>query len=171
MKDKMDRSPDRKRAAIVAIAVASLFLAVGNHASAKKASNENADGKADNSGRQLASVVPGMPRPQPVNVMPAVVKKNKEAAANSNREIRVPIPKSVDEAADVIWVTARKVGKEGEKKAGQVVKWFAALWKQMNSHPTITPAGSPYVFQNAPSTHGAKLYFTHEGRLKTVVKR
>jgi len=128
----------------------------------------------DNSGRQIAAVIPGMPRPITITVPNMAPKSSVKPAApivqTSGRTTTITVPKSLEEAADAAWVASNKFAKTSYKKVMEVWKWVAAWYKQNNSAPIATPAGSPYV--QGPVQHTPhQLYYTNEGRLKTVVKR
>lgn len=155
-------------------AVAVVACLVGVVAVSPDALAKLVDKDGDNSGRQIAIVMPGMPKPSvltPVkNVSPAGKSKaSTPIIQTSGRTVKITVPKTVDEAADAAWVTGNKLFKEGSKKAAEIQKWAIAWYKQNNSMPMATPAGSPYA--QVPAGHVHQLYYTNEGRLKTVVKR
>ncbi|MBA3858273.1 MAG: hypothetical protein C0507_15320 [Cyanobacteria bacterium PR.3.49] len=128
---------------------------------------------SDNSGRQIAAVIPGMPRPITIAVPNLAPKPANKAAApliqNHGRTTTITVPKSLEEAADAAWVVSNKFAKASYQKVMEVWKWVAAWYKQNHSPPIATPMGSPYV--QGPVHHEHQLYYTNEGRLKTVVKR
>lgn len=130
--------------------------------------------QSDNSGRQIAAVIPGMPHPITITVpsMPSPASiKHKETTPiiqTEGRTTTITVPKSLEEAADAAWVAGNKVVKTSYQKIMEVWKWLAAWYKQNHSMPMATPVGSPYV--QGPVNHSHQLYFTNEGRLKTVVK-
>ena len=129
------------------------------------------DRQSDNSGRQIAAVIPGMPHPITITVPNLVPGTHHKASPpliqTQGRTTTITVPKSVEEAADMAWVASNKFAKASYQKAMEVWKWLAAWYKQHHSMPMATPIGSPYV--QAPVHH--QLYYTHEGRLKTVVKQ
>ncbi len=141
-------------------------LIAGQQAFAKQAD------KSDNSGRQIAAVIPGMPRPITItvpNMAPSQHYKSSTPLIQTHgRTTTITVPKSVEEAADMAWVASNKFAKASYQKATEIWKWLAAWYKQNHSMPVATPMGSPYV--QGP-IHNHKLYFTQEGRLKTVVKQ
>ncbi len=128
--------------------------------------------KSDNSGRQIAAVIPGIPRPITItvpNMAPSQhFKSSTPLIQTHGRTTTITVPKSVEEAADMAWVASNKFAKASYQKAAEIWKWLAAWYKQNHSMPVATPMGSPYV--QGP-VHNHKLYFTQEGRLKTVVKQ
>lgn len=134
---------------------------------------KHADRKSDNSGRQIAAVIPGMPHPITItvpNLAPAPARKpSPPLIQTQGRTTTITVPKSVEEAADMAWVASNKFAKASYQKAMEVWKWLAAWYKQHNSMPMATPIGSPYVPGAVPDAH--QLYYTSEGRLKTVVKQ
>lgn len=91
------------------------------------------------------------------------------------RKVTIKIPPTVDEAADFCVQTGNRMGKVATDKAREVSNWLGVFAKQMNSAPTVTPAGSPYETQ-APLKFGPvrfnnKPWFMPDGRLKTLVQR
>lgn len=149
--------------------VASSLFAVaigGQHVLAK-----HVDNGSDNNGRQIAAVIPGMPRPITISVpnLPSGQTKMTPIVQTHGRKTTITVPKSVEEVVDAAWVASNKFAKASYQKVTEVWKWLVAWYKQNHSAPVITPAGSPYV--QGPVTHSQQLYYTHEGRLKTVVKR
>jgi hypothetical protein len=160
----------RRDTAVAVLACLVGVCAVSPNALAKLVDKE----AGDNSGRQIAIVMPEMPKPSMLlpakNVSPpGKSKPSSPLIQTSGRMVKITVPKTVDEAADAAWVTSNKLYKEGCKKAAEIQKWAIAWYKQNNSMPMATPAGSPYA--QVPSGHVHQLYYTHEGRLKTVVKR
>ncbi len=119
---------------------------------------------ADNSGRQLAVAVPTVPHIVKVpNLSARAVKK-----AKKDQVISITVPASVDETADVCRVGFKRVSVVGQQKAKELCQWALAVHKQMTQTPMMTPLGGPYP---TPTYAQTKLYYTNEGRLKTVVKR
>ncbi len=144
---------------------------------AQPALAKHVDSQSDNSGRQIAAVIPGMPHPititvpnlpNPVN--PAAIKHTSTPIVQTQgRTTTITVPKSLEEAADAAWVAGNKVVKTSYQKIMEIWKWLAAYYKQNHCVPMATPVGSPYV--QGPVNHAHQLYFTNEGRLKTVVKQ
>jgi hypothetical protein len=112
----------------------------------------------------------------------------------SGNNITVRVPASIDAAIDDAQVVSRQLGKcasRGITGASRVMDLMVLYFKQCSSTTTITPAGYPYAeksssahavdmhslnmpaFSLPPTTiaSGHKLYFTQEGRLKSVVTR
>ena len=134
---------------------------------------KHVDRQSDNSGRQIAAVIPGMPHPITIavpNLAPGPHHKSSPPLIQTQgRTTTITVPKSVEEAADMAWVASNKIAKASYQKAMEVWKWLAAWYKQHHSMPMATPVGSPYVQGAVPHAH--QLYYTKEGRLKTVVKQ
>ena len=130
------------------------------------------DRPSDNDRRQIAAVIPGMPRPITITVPNMAPSTHQRAAApiiqTQGRTTTITVPKSLEEAADAAWVAGNRFAKVSYQKVMEVWKWLAGLYKQNHSMPMATPVGSPYI--QGPVNHGHQLYFTNEGRLKTVVK-
>ncbi len=138
----------------------------------QQAHAKQVDKPSDNDHRQIAAVIPGMPRPITITVPNMAPSTHQRAAApiiqTQGRTTTITVPKSLEEAADAAWVAGNKFAKASYQKVTEVWKWLAGLYKQNHSMPMATPVGSPYV--QGPVNHGHQLYFTNEGRLKTVVK-
>lgn len=124
---------------------------------------------SDNSGRQLAVAFPMIPHSTNVKV-PTISSKTaaKPNAAKKSQVIKITVPASVDETADVCKVGLKRVSIVGQQKAKELCQWALAFHKQMTQSPVMTPLGGPYP---TPSYAQTKLFYTNEGRLKTVVKR
>ena len=103
---------------------------------------------------------------------------------SSKNNITVRVPASVDEAIEDAQVFTRHLGRaanNGYQGASRFVALIAQYIRQWSgaSSPAITPASSPYVQQSyfagpLPATTvaaGHKIYYTAEGRLKSVVDR
>lgn len=131
---------------------------------------KHVDKQAGNDHRQIAAVIPGMPRPITITVPNMAPSQQPRATTpivqTQGRTTTITVPKSLEEAADAAWVAGNKFAKVSYQKVMEVWKWLAAWYKQNHSMPMATPVGSPYV--QGPVNH--QLYFTNEGRLKTVVK-
>lgn len=133
---------------------------------------KHVDKQSDNDRRQIAAVIPGMPRPITITVPNMAPSQHPKTSTpiiqTQGRTTTITVPKSLEEAADAAWVAGNKFAKASYQKVMEVWKWLAAWYKQNHSMPMATPMGSPYV--QGPVNHGHQLYFTNEGRLKTVVK-
>lgn len=107
-------------------------------------------------------------------------KKDLSIEANGSN-ITVRVPASVDDAIADVQVVSRQMSKyasKGVTGVSRFVDLMVLYFRQLTGHTTITPAGYPYVdkasFIPAPPTtvaSGHKLYYTGEGRLKSVVTR
>jgi hypothetical protein len=113
--------------------------------------------------------------------LPTFDKKNLSFETRGNN-ITVRVPPSVDAVIDDAQVVTRHLGKmaaNGAAGAGRLVNMLVLYFKQWTGTTTITPGGYPYVEKSShalyqpPTTiaSGHKLYFTGEGRLKSVVSR
>ncbi|HEY9731316.1 MAG TPA: hypothetical protein V6C89_05355 [Drouetiella sp.] len=122
---------------------------------------------SDNSGRQLAVALPLIPH-HAVPKLPISNKAPNKPAAGKSQVIKITVPASVDETADVCKVGLKRVSVVGQQKAKELCQWALAFHKQMTQTPIMTPLGGPYP---TPTYAQTKLYYTNEGRLKTVVKR
>ncbi len=170
------------------------------NATAKTTGTKKALGKAkaaskiqevDNSGRKLALSIPGIGTAN-ISLTPAsniiatpAVKTSVKAPTSayaisrSGNNITVKVPETVDEAFDYAHIASKQVGKlanEGGTQFTNFAKWIGIYIKQLSHTPTVTPSGYPYMTSKtvqAPTqiAAGQKLYFTNEGRLKTVVQR
>jgi len=111
----------------------------------------------------------------------SAAKKDISFVANGGN-ITVRVPDSVDAAIEDLQTVSRQVGKiasKGMYGAGHFVDMIVQYVKQWTGNSTITPGGYPYVEKAsafpapAPGTFGGphRLYYTGEGRLKSVVTR
>ncbi len=121
---------------------------------------------SDNSGRQLAVAFPVIPHT--LNVKVPTINSTVSRASKKNQVIKITVPASVDETADVCRVGLNRVSVVGQQKAKELCTWALAFHKQMTQSPMMTPIGGPYP---TPAYAQTKLFYTNEGRLKTVVKR
>ena len=124
----------------------------------------------DNSGRQLAVAFPIIPHTMYVR-MPSPLNSriiNKSSSYRKDQVIKITVPASVDEAADVCTVGFKRFSVVGQEKAKELCRWALAFHKQMTQTPMMTPLGGPY---STPSIAQTKLWYMPDGRLKTVVKR
>lgn len=120
---------------------------------------------SDNSGKRLAIATPVVPMTN-VKVPGSVVHPVKSTP--KKQVITITVPASVDETADVCRVGLKRFSAVGQQKAKELCQWAMAFHKQMTQTPVMTPLGGPYP---TPASAQTKLYYTSEGRLKTVVKR
>ncbi|CAN5703090.1 hypothetical protein BH10CYA1_BH10CYA1_05650 [soil metagenome] len=121
---------------------------------------------SNNSGRQLAIAFPVIPHT--LNVKVPTVNSTVSKTPKKNQVIKITVPASVDETADVCRVGLNRVSLVGQQKAKELCTWALAFHKQMTQSPMMTPIGGPYP---TPAYAQTKLFYTNEGRLKTVVKR
>jgi len=124
---------------------------------------------------------PLAPGRQVVLGQPTFEKKNLSIETRGNN-ITVRVPPSIDAVIDDAQVVTRHLGKmaaNGAAGAGRIVNMIVLYLKQWTGTTTVTPGGYPYVEKSShtlyqpPTTiaSGHKLYFTGEGRLKSVVSR
>jgi hypothetical protein len=88
--------------------------------------------------------------------------------------------KQMAELTDAVTVTARRVSKEGSKQFAQLTRWFALLWKQQTTPPTMTPSAGPALSTQNDSIRSYRgqpmrsvtakhpLWLLTDGRMKTV---
>ncbi len=112
---------------------------------------------------------------------PTFDKKNLSIETRGNN-ITVRVPPSLDAVIDDAQVVTRHLGKmaaNGAAGASRLVNMLVLYFKQWTGTTTITPGGYPYVEKSSQALYqppttiasGHKLYFTGEGRLKSVVSR
>lgn len=122
---------------------------------------------ADNSGRQMAVAFPLIPHTMSVR-SPLESRVIGKTAHKKDQVIKITVPATVDEATDVCTVGFKRFSVVGQQKAKELCQWALAFHKQMTQTPMMTPLGGPYP---TPSYAESNLFYTSEGRLKTVVKR
>jgi hypothetical protein len=127
-----------------------------DHASLRPQSNNN--------GRQIAIALPKSKKSESTDHKLSSAKPLSASAASGSRDI--------DEALDVVSVTAKKLAKEGGKRLGEYSRWFNALFRQQQAPPVITPAAGAYprlrLSHAEPVTPKHPLWVLPDGRLKTV---
>jgi hypothetical protein len=114
---------------------------------------------------------------------PGFEKKDLSIETRGNN-ITVRVPPSVDAAIDDAQVVSRQLGKmasNGMAGANRIFNMIVLYIKQWTGSGTITPGGYPYIEKSSPvhamnmqpleAAADHQLYFTGEGRLKTVVSR
>ncbi len=103
----------RRHILLGACLISALF--VGQQTFAKQV-----DKQSDNSGRQIAAVIPGMPRPITItvpNMAPSQHYKSSTPLIQTHgRTTTITVPKSVEEAADMAWVASNKFAKASYQK-------------------------------------------------------
>lgn len=125
----------------------------------------------DNSGRQLAMVVPPMPAAaKPVGAVPVIPPALQQKAAEMTPQLKQMAEKGTQIAQGMSGIAV--------KRAGDVMVWVNTMWQELNDTPAITPvreyrAPMPPLHSMRPmdAGQGNRLYFTNERRLKTVVAR
>jgi hypothetical protein len=167
----------RRRIALIAFPLLAVALIVGPAAAQ--------EGSRDNSGRQIAVVVPGMPNPVPVTPVAAVkaVKpvKAKESAGVKPRPLHemgasMMTPEMKD-AAQKGLVIAQGLSGVAMKRAGDIAGWVSTMYNELSeTTPVISPARefkppmpSAKSMRPLEAVPGRTLYWTNENRLKTVV--
>jgi hypothetical protein len=139
--------------------------------------------------RKLSMSVPGLGTAHVVVVPATAPGQTKPSPIQTNgNNVTVRLPSSINKAVEEGHVFTRQVGRtiaEGYKSLMQIFAAVAAYIRQWTGANTITPAGSPYINHSMtqyssnnlgplPATtqaSGHKLYYTSEGRLKSVVNR
>jgi hypothetical protein len=147
----------------VALSLLTVALSIG-----PVAAQEQEGKRRDNSGRQLAMVVPAPP-PAVARPLAAIPVGLQRKAAEMTPQVKETVEKGA--------VIVQNVSNIAVKRAGDVVVWVSTMWRELNDTPTITPvhefsAPSPPASAMHPmdADRGSRtLYFTNEHRLKTVV--
>lgn len=175
-----------------------LTVTISCFASAVYAQETESKGRRDNSGRQLAVVVPLPAVAPPVStakVKPVVldkvqVEKNEPGSSSEPQErvkaaiqslISTPVELSPEmrQAADKAAIAAEGLSKIAWRRGADLLSWVTHAWKQLNDTPRISPTTFPVIIQPPvgemkPLQEPEKtqeLYYTNEGRLKTVTGR
>jgi hypothetical protein len=124
----------------------------------------------DNSGRQLAMVVPVPPAARPVVSVPALPPAFQQKAAEMTPQLKQMVKKGTQLAQGASSIAA--------KRAGDVCVWVSTMWHELNDTPQITPVREfstpmPSASSMRPleANQARRLYYTNERRLKTVVGR
>lgn len=129
-----------------------------------------AEGKRDNSGRQLAVVVPGMPHPTPLPTVHYGAKvsdlssggdrsssdsfksstnplwtQSDRADASKNRGPRVisaptELSPEIKQAVEKGAMAAQGLSKIAVRRASDTAAWLALLWREMNEYPRVSPS-------------------------------
>jgi len=175
------------------------ILTVTSCCFASAAYSQEAEGPArrDNSGRQLAVVVPVVPpsaapiaKVKPVALDKHSVENNEHGSSAEPQErvkaaiqslISTPVELSPEmrQAADKAAIAAEGLTKIAWRRGADLVSWVSHAWKQLNDSPRITPNLAPVIVQPPvgemrPLQEQDKrqtLYYTNEGRLRTVTGR
>lgn len=125
--------------------------------------------------RQLALLAPLPVKTQGLKNKPGKLSSSDKtyhlSLAEHQLDIRLKVPQDVDESLDACIVASRQVGSLISHRLNQLVSWLEALFKQLNSLPKATPAGSPYVPTSLSAPSQRAFYLTPEGRIKMVVDR
>lgn len=169
---------------LIAVSIIALAVAV-----IPVAADEQESRHRDNSGRQLAVVVPGMPhvvppptvQPVPVTAVhrwvPGQYMRKPEKPQTQTR-LPAELSPQVKEAIQKGTVVAQGFQNIAIKRAGDVAAWVTTMWQQLNDTPKFTPVSeytTPAPPINAmkpiaePTSKDRQLYYTSERRLKTVV--
>ncbi len=149
----------------------------------------------ENSGRQLAIVIPGMAHVSPVSASP--VAKASHSRTSSTRIHNLPsstrldghgfktgglspaqLSPEVKQAIEKGTVVANGLSKIAVRRAGDVATWVGTMWRQFNEVPVFSPSTefsppepptSSMRPLSEPVNRDRTLYYTSERRLKTVV--
>lgn len=152
---------------------------------------DDAQSRRDNSGRQIAIVVPGVPKAMPVapvgvmstqtsKVGGTATGKGERQSGRSSRTLSsvatpAELSPEIRQAIEKGTVWAQGFCRIATSKAGDMAAWAGTIWRQCNEMPLITPAReftAPPVGSMRPIAEPGRerrLYFTSERRLKTVV--
>ena len=150
----------------------------------------------DNSGRQIAQVMPGMPHPTAAAVSVPVTKhwapglaevsrQSQQAANVVNRRLSslstpVHLSPEARQAVRNGILAAQGMSRIALQRVNDMSTWVAVLFQTLDGVPRITPATTIAVPQmpmtemrpiNEPGKTESKLYYTSESRVRTVVGR
>lgn len=137
-----------------------------------------AQAERDNNKRQLAISVPIAPITT-IKPPTAPTRTTKTAEAVT---VGLPDMKVTPEMQKAFQDGARTAGDLSRvvfHKAADVASWMGAIWKKVDTSPTITPCGGPYSGETALGPMrpleewgpNHKLFYTNERRMKTVTNR
>lgn len=149
----------------------------------------------DNSGRQLAvaSVIPVEQKPvakgKPVGTKPKSPGVNQMLGdmrdqldghlKTLNIDMQVPeveVPAHMEKTYNSCFNTCKTAFSFAREHTNEFSTWMGRYLKQLTSPPLMTPCRSPYFSDDRVIPPGvglkhSKMFFTHDGRLKTVVNR
>lgn len=157
------------------------------------------EARRDNSGRQLAVVVPGLPHPTAIpTVHYAKVdahsattgaasfagcnKDDREEAFKGRIRSSISTPTElspeIKQAVEKGAIAAQGLSKIAVRRVSDTAAWLGMLWREMNDYPRLSP-GTPLMEPQPlgpmkPLSYSGKehkLFFTNERRIKTVVGR
>ncbi|HEY9791022.1 MAG TPA: hypothetical protein V6D22_11520 [Candidatus Obscuribacterales bacterium] len=171
-------------------------LAVAVALVALPASAEPPANTHDNSGRQIAQVIPGMPHPTatPGSVpftkrwAPGLAEVNRQPARPLNvvnrrlSSLSTPVQLSPQarQALQNGFLAAQGMSRIALKRVNDMIMWLAVLFQNLDGVPRITPATTIAIPQlpitemrpiNEPGKTESRLYYTSESRVRTVVGR
>lgn len=136
-----------------------------------------AQAERDNNKRQLAVSIPVVPTTAIRPAIPSARTKSGDATPVGLPEMKVTpeMQKAFNDGAK----TAGDLSRVVFHKAADVASWMGAVWKKIDTSPTITPCGGPYSGESALGPMrpleewgpNHKVFFTNERRMKTVVNR
>lgn len=140
-----------------------------------------AQAERDNNKRQLAVVVPVVPTATSTAIKSTAI-TIKTKTAEIEQAVRIPDFKVTPEMQKAFAESAKTAGDVGRvvfHRAADVAQWMSAVWKKIDTVPTITPAGGPHTAEASVGPMRPledwgphqKLYYTNERRLKTVTDR
>ncbi len=174
----------------IALIAAVSIAAPANADSVSKVDFKSAKSKSQVEAKQIAVSIPGLgeakiivtPKNEvksksngkPKNGRQAIAEPLINAGLSPGQNISVKVPRTVDEFVDDMDGVRRQVTKSATSvwtEVSRLLQWIGRSLKQYFTHPTITPGGYPYIEQPGQVAAGARLHFTREGRLKTVVSR
>lgn len=135
-----------------------------------------AQAERDNNKRQLAVSIPVAP--VTTTIKPAAVPvraKSADAVGLPDMKVTPEMQKAFNDGAK----TAGDLSKVVFHKAADVASWMGAVWKKIDTSPTITPCGGPYSGETALGPMrpleewgpNHKVFYTNERRMKTVTNR
>lgn len=174
----------------IALIAATCLCTTAQADSISKVDFKNAKSTSQVEGKQIAVSIPGLGEAKIIVTPKSAVKSKSTGKPKSGRQaiaeplinaglapgqnISVKVPRTVDEFVDDMDQVRQKVSRSAASVWGEVsrlLQWIGRSLKQYFAPPTITPGGYPYIEQPGQVAAGARLHFTREGRLKTVVSR
>lgn len=93
--------------------------------------------------------------------------------------ISVKLPRNMDEFIDDMDQVGKQVSRtaqSGVTEVSRLMHWISVYFKQFTHQSSLTPGAYPYIEVPSQPVHTspsspAKLFFTKEGRLKTIVNQ
>ncbi|MBX9668206.1 MAG: hypothetical protein K2X93_11330 [Candidatus Obscuribacterales bacterium] len=141
----------------------------------------------DNSGRQIAALSPGLKKDKNLEsqgdgfeaTISSYRKKLVGELESHNILVEVPevdVPDNMESTCNECFKAVRTAFVFTQEHSAEFAGWMARYAKQLVSQPKMTPISSPYdhgqrLVEPTTSQSNSKLFYTDEGRLKTVTNR